>query len=485
MGFIGKFAEEPRYQGAGSSQVNAFRVDKILEHKDDYKFDYQGYEPGFNFKGKISKKLEKKAVKLAEKCDVLVVFAGLDNVTEAEGLDRENIKIPANQLHLIETLKATGKKIIVVLSAGAVIEIPFAKEVDGLIHSYLPGQAGSLAVLRILQGDANPSGHLAETYPLKLEDAPTFDTFHMHPNLMEYRESIFVGYRYYERAQKPILYPFGYGLSYTKFEYSNLKVSDKGVSFDIKNVGEFDGKATPQLYVGKKDSKIFRAVNELKGFAKELILKGETKHFEIPFDEYTFRYFNVKTNKWEIEDGAYEIYICESLYDIKLEGSISKKGTTDVVPYEEKELQKYFDCDIKNITTKEFEKLLGREIPNHDISFYKKKRLVVDYWTTVEYLRYAKGWTGRLFAWVIRFVIRLMRAFGNKATANTLIMGVLHEPMRGLSRMTGGAIHWEQLDGLITAFNGKTCKGLHKFFKEGRRIKKEEKLRKKAEKNKK
>ena len=483
VGFIGKFAEEPRYQGAGSSQVNAFRVDKILEHKDDYKFNYVGYEPGFSFKGKVSKKLEKKALALANQCDVLVVFAGLDNVTEAEGLDRADIKIPANQLHLIEQLKTTGKKIVVVLSAGAVIEIPFAKEVDGLLHSYLPGQAGSLAVLRILQGDANPSGHLAETYPLKLEDVPTFDLFHMHPNMMEYRESIFVGYRYYEKANKPILYPFGYGLSYTKFEYSNLKVSEKGVSFDVKNVGEFDGKAVPQLYVGKKDSKIFRAVKELKGFAKELIKVGETKHFEIPFDDYSFRYFNVKTNKWEIEDGNYEIYIGESLYDIKLEGSIKKTGTTNVIPYESKELEKYYDCDIKNISHEDFEKLLGREIPNHDISFYKKKRIVIDYWTTVEYLRYSRGWTGRLFAWAIRLVIRLLRRFGNKATANTLIMGVLHEPMRGLSRMTGGAIHWEQLDGLITAFNGHTIKGFHKFFKEGRRIKKEEKLRKKAQKN--
>ena len=178
-----------------------------------------------------------------------------------------------------------------------------------------------------------------------------------------------------------------------------------------------------------------------------------------------------------------QLFEFSELYNIKLEGSIKKTGTTNVVPYESKELEKYYDCDIKNISHEDFEKLLGREIPNHDISFYKKKRIVIDYWTTVEYLRYSRGWTGRLFAWAIRLVIRLLRRFGNKATANTLIMGVLHEPMRGLSRMTGGAIHWEQLDGLITAFNGHTIKGFHKFFKEGRRIKKEEKLRKKAQKN--
>ena len=484
VGFVGRFAEEPRYQGAGSSTVNAYKVDKILEHKDDYKFDFVGYEPGFKFKEKVVKKLEKRAIKLANQCDVVVVFAGLDNVTEAEGLDRENIKIPASQLHLIDELKKTGKKVVVVLSAGSVIEIPFAKQVDGLLHSYLPGQAGSLAVLRILQGEANPSGHLAETYPLKLEDAPTFDYFHMHPNMMQCRESVYVGYRYYEKANVPILYPFGYGLSYTKFVFSDLKVNAKGITFVVKNSGDFDGKVTAQLYIGKKDSKIFRPVKELKGFSKELIKKGESKAITIPFDEYTFRYFNVKTNKWEIEDGQYEIYVGESLYDIKLTDQIEMKGTTDVVPYDAKLLEKYFNCDVKSVNQEEFEQLLGWKIPNHDIVFYKKKRIVIDYWTTVEYLRYARGWAGRFFARVIRFAIRMLRAFGKKTTANTLIMGVLHEPMRGLSRMTGGAIPWSALDGLIAAFNGHFFKGFHKFFKEKRRIKKEEKLlKKKAKQN--
>ena len=484
VGFIGKFAEEPRYQGAGSSQVNAFKVDKILEHKEDYKFDFVGYEPGFNFKGKISKKLEKKAIKLADKCDVVVAFVGLDNVTEAEGLDRENISIPNNQLHLIDELIKTGKKIIVVLSAGAVIELPFAKKVNGLLHSYLPGQAGSLAVLRILQGDANPSGHLAETYPFKLEDTPTYELFHMHPNYTEYRESIFVGYRYYEKANVPVLYPFGYGLSYTKFDYSNIKISDNKVQFNVRNSGEFDGKAVCQLYIGKKDSKFYRPVKELKGFEKIELAKGEEKEVTIYFDEYSFRYFNVKTNKWEIEDGQYEIYIGESLYDIKLQGTINKVGTTDVIPYEGIS-EKYLNADVKAISKDDFEQLLGYNIPDHEIKFYKKKRLIVDYWTTVEYLKYARGWAGRFFAWVIRFGIKALKAFGNKTLSNTIVMGVFHEPMRGLSRMTGGAIHWAQLDGLIMVFNGHFFKGFHKFFKEGRRIKKEEKAAKKAAKNKK
>ena len=479
VGFIGKFAEEPRYQGAGSSNVNAYKVDKILEHKDKYNFDFVGFEQGFKFKNKVSKGLEKKALKLAAQCDVVVVFAGLDNVTEAEGLDRPNIKIPDNQIHLINELKKTGKKVVVVLNAGSVIEIPFAKEVDALVHSYLPGQAGTLAVLRILQGDANPCGHLAETYPLKLEDVPTFETFHMHPNMNLYKESIYVGYRYYEKANVKVLYPFGYGLSYTSFKYENLKVDENGITIDVTNTGNYDGKTVVQMYVGKKDSSIFRPVKELKGFEKVFLAKSETKTVTIPFDEYTFRYFNVFTNKWEVENGVYQIYVGESLYGIKAVGEISKKGTTDTNPYDKHLVEKYYSCDIKNINQDEFEQLYGKEIPNHDIHFYKKKRIVVDYWTTVQYLRYARGWTGRFFAWVIRVAIKLMRAFGNKTNANTIEMGVLHEPMRGLSRMTGGAIHWDQLDGLISTFNGHFFKGFHKFFKEGRRIKKEEKLRKK------
>lgn len=484
VAFIGKFCEQPRFQGAGSSVVNSYKVDKILDFKNDYNFDFVGYEPGFSFNGKIKKGLEKKAIALANKADTVIMFVGLDNVTEAEGLDRENIKIPENQLHLMDQILALGKKVIAIIYAGSVVEIPFAKKVNGLIHAYLLGQAGAKAVLEVIQGEINPSGHLAETYPFKLEDVPSYNWFHQHPNYNEYQESIFVGYRYYETAKVPVLYPFGYGLSYTTFKYDNLVVEENGVKVSVSNTGSVKGKAVVQLYVGKKDSKIFRAAKELKGFAKVELKPGETKEVTIPFEEYTFRYFNVVTNKWEVEDGEYQLYIGESVQDIKLEGSISRKGTTTKLPYDKKKLPNYFAGNIKNLNEDEFKTLYGKEIPSHEIVFYKKKRAVVNYWTTVEYLRYAPGWAGRFFAGAVRFGVGLLRAFGNKTMANTLVMGVMHEPMRGLSRMTGGAIHWAQLDGLIMVFNGHFFKGFHVFFKEGRRIKRERKQALKAAKGK-
>ncbi|MCQ2776145.1 MAG: glycoside hydrolase family 3 C-terminal domain-containing protein [Bacilli bacterium] len=485
VAFIGKFCEEPRYQGAGSSVVNSYKVDKILDFQNEYKFDFVGYEPGFTFKGKIKKGLEKKAIKLAKKSDTVVLFVGLDKVTEAEGMDRKDLKIPQNQLHLVDEILKLGKKVIAIIYAGSVVEIPFAKKVNGLIHAYLLGQAGAKAVLDVIEGTVNPSGRLAESYPFKLEDCPSFDTFHEHPNYVRYKESIYVGYRYYEKADIPVLYPFGYGLSYSKFAYTDFEIDKNGVKVTVKNISEVDGKEVVQLYIGKNESCVYRPVKELKGFEKVFIKAGESAEVYIPFDEFTFRYFNVKTNKFEIEDGEYQIYICGSLKDVKLTGHITFDGTTDEVPYNKNELPHYFNCDIKNVDNNEFEKVLGYKIPDHEIKFYKKNRIVVDYWTTVEYLKYSKRWAGRFFAWAIRFVINVLSALGNKETANTLIMGVLHEPMRGLSRMTGGAIHWKQLDGLIMVFNGHFFKGFHKFFKEGRIIHKEEKASRKKNKRKK
>lgn len=480
VAFIGKFIEEPRYQGAGSSVVNPHKLDRVLDSIKEYEFEYVGYEPGFDFTGKVKKGLIKKAVELANKADKVVVFAGLDNVTEAEGIDRKNILLPEGQLALIDELLKLNKKVIVCLSCGSVVELPFAKKVNGLLHHYLTGQAGAKAILNILTGEVNPSGKLAETYPLHYEDTPSYNYFHKKENTAEYRESIYVGYRYFEKVNKEVLYPFGYGLSYTKFAYSDLNVSNLGVTFKLKNVGDVEGKEIAQMYIGLKDSKIFRAVKELKGFVKEDLKPGEEKEVFIPFDDYSFRYFNVKTNKWEVEEGEYTIYVGSSSKDIHLTGSIHQKGTTDVLPYDEEKLSTYYTGDPREVNDEQFKELLGRDIPDGNIKFYKKKRIVVDYFTTVEQLRYSKRWVGRLFSWAIRFAIKFLRFFGNPTLANTLVMGVQNQPMRALSRMTGGAIHWKQLDGLIMVFNGHFFKGLKKFFKEGSAIKKQRKAEAKA-----
>ena len=482
VAFIGKFIEQPRYQGAGSSLVNPTRLDKALDLINESELNSIGYEPGFHLNGKKSKNRVNRAVKLAKEADVIVLFLGLDELSEAEGIDRKNMRLPDNQLELLDELYKLNKPIVVCLFSGSALELPFAKKVDGLIHCHLTGQASANAVINVLTGKVNPSGKLSESYPYFYRNYPASKYFHSNFDLAEYRESIFVGYRYYEKSHTDVLYPFGYGLSYTKFEYKDLVLGEKGVTFKLKNIGSVKGKEVAQMYIGLENSKVFRPVKELKGFVKVELEPGEEKEIFIPFDEYSFRYFNVKTNKWEIEEGNYDISIGGSSKDIWLKERLHVKGTTDVVPYDIAKCPDYFTGHVNDIDTKQFEYVLGRSVPNGLTSFLttKKRRIKVTYWTTVEHLKYAPGWTGRVFAGGITLAINFMKLV-NPKQANTMIMGVYHLPMRGLSRMTGGALRWEQLDGLITMFNGHFFKGLHMYNQAGREYKKRIKEQKRLE----
>lgn len=479
---IGDFAENPRYQGAGSSVVNPTKLDNTLALLSEYPVQSVGFEKGFDRYGKKKKGLVKKAVRLAEKADTVLVYLGLDEVTESEGMDRKNMRIPENQRALLAALKKTGKTIVTVLSCGSAVEVDFDADTDALLYAALSGQGGARAVLNVLTGKVNPSGKLSETYPLRYEDTPSASHFPGLEATVEYREGLFIGYRYYDTVNAPVKYPFGYGLSYTKFEYSDMKADDKGVTFTLKNVGGVAGKEVAQMYVSAVNGEVFRPKKELKGFKKVYLEPGEEKQVHIPFDEYTFRYFNVDTNKWEVEGCDYNIIVGASVADEKLSAKISVQGTDAKCPYDAAKLPSYYSGKAADVSDAEFETLLGRPIPDPRLKFYKKKRIVVDYNTTVKNLRYSRGWAGRFFAWGIRFGIKFLRGIGQRMTSNVLIMGVFYQPMRGLSRMTGGAISFPQLDGMIMMFNGHFFKGVHKFFKEGRKRKKAAKLAKKAQK---
>ena len=480
VAFIGDFLFKPRYQGAGSSIVNPTKLDNTVDLLKDLELNVVGYARGFNRYGKKSKKLHKEAMELAAKADVVVLYLGLDEVTEAEGLDRKNLLLNDNQLELIKDIKEIGKKIVVVLSCGSAVELPFVNDVDGLLHCYLNGQAGAQAVLNILSGKVNPSGKLSETYPIKLEDVASSDNFPSHTRTIEYREAYGIGYRYFEKANVAVRFPFGFGLSYTKFEYKNLQVNNKGISFEITNAGKVDGKEIAQMYVALDDSMIIRPLKELKGFIKVDLKAGETKKVKIPFDDKTFRYFNTKTDKWEIEKGNYRILVGASSDDIKLEATIEQAGTNAEAPYNKTDLPNYTVGTLRNIPDEEFALLLGHDIPDGSLPFYKKNRLVVDYNTTVKELRYAKRWVGRLVGKAIPWFARVLAKIGKKELSNTLIMGVVHQPMRGWSRFSQGGLRMSQLDGLIMMFNGHFWKGLHHFNKEGRKYKKLAKEEKKA-----
>ncbi len=480
--FIGDFAKKARYQGGGSSCVNPTKLENVVDNIDESDpINFIGYARGFDQYGKRSKKLVKEAVELAEKSEKIVLFLGLDDVTESEGKDREDMKLPANQLELLQELKALGKPIVIVLSCGSPVETDWDKDANALLCVYLTGQAGAQAILDNLMGVTNPSGKLVETFPHKLEDTPAYNYYLKKEMTAEYREGIYVGYRYYDKAGVEPKYPFGYGLSYTSFKYSDLNVSSEGVSFTIENVGDRDGAEIAQLYIGAKDSKVFRPVKELKGFKKVFIKAGESVNVQIPFDEYTFRWFNVKTNKWEIEDCEYSVLIGASSRDIRLEGAIRPEGGIAAdTDYDENVLAAYYSGQVANVDDAAFEAILGREIPDGDLKFIndKKTRIEVDYNTAVIQLRYAKGWTGRAFAWGISFGEKFLRAIGKRSLANVLKIGPYYMPVRGLSRLTGGMITMAQLDGLITMFNGHFFKGLGQFFKGGKKNKAEEKTEK-------
>lgn len=469
VALIGDFAANPRYQGAGSSIVNPTKLANLSDTKE---LNIIGCEKGFDRYGKDKPKLIKRAVRLAKKADVAVLCLGLDEVTEAEGLDRENILIPENQRELFRYVKLFAKKTVVVLSCGSAVETGWCRSADGIVYACLAGQAGANAVAGVLSGRVNPSGKLSETFPVKYGDCPTANFFPGGPMTVEYREGLFVGYRYFGTANVKTAYPFGFGLSYTTFEYENLSFDEKGVSFTVKNTGDRDGKEIAQLYIGKKDGKVFRPAKELKGFKKVFVKAGESVKVSIPFDDKTFRYFDVNTNKWETEGGAYEVYIGASAEDIKLCGGVVKQGTADVCPYDISKLPSYYSGKIANVGDEEFKELLGRDIPDSGYDFYKRKRMVIGENSTVADLRYSRRWVGRAFAGVIRIAISFLRKIGKRTTANTLVMGVTHQPVRGLAKF--GGMSRRQMEALLLMFNGHFFKGAFRFLSK-EKVKKEDK----------
>ena len=469
VALIGDFAKNPRFQGAGSSKVNppeVFNHVDILSKTEG--LDCIGYEQGYERYGKKNNGLAKKAIELANKADVILYFIGLDEHTEVEGLDRESFTLRQNQIDLLKELKKTGKKIVTILACGASVELKEVDEnTDSLVYIGLSGQCGAKALAKILTGEVNPSGHLSESFPISYDDIPTSKYFPGKFRTSEYRESIYVGYRYYTTRDIPVLYPFGFGLSYSKFEYSNLSVDDNGVHFTVKNVSDVAGKEVAQLYIGLPNSRIFRAKRELKGFVKVYLEPGESKECTIPFDKYSFRYFNVKTNKFEVEEGDYEILVGASSVDLRLRGMIHRHGTTEDLPYQDLNLEHYKTGDIKDVPDEEFMALLGHDIPDCHFKTNAKGRYIVDSNTTMRDLVNAQGWFGRFFGRAVRFAIKVLYFFGNRSMGDMLVQGVWNQTVKTISRMTNGFMSWGQLLGLIDMFNGHFFHGLSTFFKEG------------------
>lgn len=455
---LGHFAEKPRYQGAGSSLVNPTRLETTLQEFHNSGLIMSAYEMGYERNKKTDLKLIDRAKTAAASSDYVIIYAGLDEISESEGMDRNHMKMPNNQIDLIEAVAKVNENIIVVLSAGSAIEMPWIQHVKAIVHGYLNGQAGASAVLDIINGSFTPSGKLNETYPLKYEDNSTINYFPGKESTSEYRESLYVGYRYYESVNKRVLFPFGYGLSYTTFSYSDLKVSDSQVSFKIKNTGSYDGAEIAQLYISKESEEIFRPVRELKGFSKVFIKKGEEKEVTIPLDDKAFRYFNIHTQKWEIEGGNYTLSIGINAHEMVLQSDIFVEGTNAKTPYQKETLPSYFSGRITDVDDKQFSNILNHSIPD---SKWNKGGLIGAN-DAICQLYYAKSLLARM---VYKVLTALKNRSENKGKPNLNLLFIYNMPFRGIAKMTGGLIDMPMVDGILMIVNGKGVKGLSHFIK--------------------
>lgn len=308
IGLFGYMAKEPRYQGYGSSRIVPTKLLSVTDILKKVPF-----AKGYNKYGKTTDELINEAVELAKNVETAVIFAGLNGEDEAEGLDRTTMAMPEGHNRLIEAVAEVNPNTVVVLFSGSVIETPWADSVKAILYMGLPGQAGAEAVINLLSGKANPCGKLAETWPFEYSDVPSAGYYSNGNRDAEYREGIYVGYRYYEKAGVPVRFAFGSGLSYTTFEYKNLKVVGCNVYVTVKNTGNVPGKEIVELYVSKKDSAVHRPVKELKDFAKVYIRPGEEKTVKLTLSEYSFRVYY--GGEFVVEDGEYEITAGPSLSD--------------------------------------------------------------------------------------------------------------------------------------------------------------------------
>nr|WP_294493354.1 glycoside hydrolase family 3 C-terminal domain-containing protein [uncultured Mediterraneibacter sp.] len=467
VALIGDFAFDPRYQGAGSSMVNATQLDKMTELIDEYELVVAGTSKGYIRTGEADAVLQKEAVDLAQSVDVVLYCFGLDELSESEGIDRSHMRIPQNQIELLEAMARVNENIVGILSAGAAIEMPWHHCLKGILHGYLYGQAGAGAMLDILTGKVNPSGRLNETYPLRYEDTPAFRYFPSEERNSEYREGLYVGYRYYDTSKVRVMYPFGFGLSYTEFSYKDLQIDEKGVSFTLTNTGSMDGAEVAQLYVGLKDAKVYRPEKELKGFCKVFLKAGESKTVRIDFDDRTFRYWNVRTNSWEIEGGAYEIMIGASSADIRLSAGVEVEGTTEEYPYYTNRMPSYYSGLIQQVSDEEFTELLGAPIPSGKWS----GELTVN--DAICQMYYAKSAIAR-FAY--KKLTKMKKKSEDAGKPDLNILFIYNMPFRAIAKMTGGMVSMEMVEGIVTMVNGHLFRGLGRtisgFFRNRRRNKK-------------
>ena len=452
VGIIGDFARNPRYQGAGSSMVNPTRLDNLYDCLRAAGVSIASYAQGFDRrKPNPDQKLIDEAVRVAEAAPVVLLCVGLDEIAESEGMDRSNMELSKGQRELIEAVCKVNRNVVLVLSGGSPFVIPGSFR--AAIHGYLGGQAGAGAMADALLGKVNPSGKLNETWPLQLEDTPACAYFPSKERTAEYREGLYIGYRYYDTANIPVRYPFGHGLSYTTFLYSDIRAEKDRVTFTIANVGAWDGAEVAQVYVSCKDGNVFRPQKELKGFAKVFLKAGESRTVSVSLDDKAFRYFNVKTNRWEVESGIYTISVASDAAHVRLSANIRVEGTNAPAPYGA--LPGYESGRITRISEVEYRDLLGHPIPDGHWGGELTRN------DAICQLYYAKTGAARL---VYKILTHMKEKSEAKGLPDLNILFVYNMPFRALAKMSGGLMSDRMVDDVVLLVNGHFWRGLGRLI---------------------
>lgn len=461
---IGAFADNPRYQGAGSSIINPTMIDSGRRAFNNSPISVK-FADGYDRSGKRKNEdaYITEACNLAKNASKAVVFIGLTDDYESEGFDRSTMKLPDGHNRLVEAVSRVNDNVIVVLEGGSPVEMPWADDVKAILNAYLGGQSVAPAIVDVLTGKANPCGKLAETYPICLKDTPTSFRYPDSKEDVQYRESIFIGYRYYDKVERNVRFPFGFGLSYTSFEYSDIKLKKKNltkgegakVTFTIKNTGDVAGSEIAQVYVAKPESKIFRAPKELKGFVKIHLDPGEEKKVSVELDDRAFAFWNTATENWCVESGEYKILVGASSRDIRLEGAAKMKSEDDETIVDLRESAGvYFDGDPARAREDDFKVIYGGEFKlapeitsdslNNSIERSKDKGLAKFIYNTVDLAMKPKG------------------GVGSSMITNT----IMQTPIRNYVSMSNGLFTEDMADGLLKVFEGKgVAKGVGKIAK--------------------
>ncbi|HEY8443469.1 MAG TPA: glycoside hydrolase family 3 C-terminal domain-containing protein [Clostridia bacterium] len=455
---IGALAKHPRYQGSGSSKINPYNLVSFLDGIENQKISYE-YLEGYDINSElVDYELISQAVRAAKNYNNIVVFIGLTEEYESEGYDRKHMRLPQAHYCLVDELLKVKSDFVVVLSGGAPVELDNIINAKGILLQYLTGEAAD-ASIDIIYGKVNPSGKLAETWPIKLEDNPSYPNFTRDNNSAHYKETIFVGYRYYDTFDKKAMFPFGYGLSYTSFELKDFKLKTDNdniiVNLTIKNIGDFDGAEVIQVYVGKPDSAVVRVKKELKAFKKAYLRKGEKSEVSLIIPKSSLAFYNTAEKRWTLESGEYKIFVGASSADIVFESAVKIEG-------EEFRLPEYFPPKKPILNDQEFSTLLGRPLTPKSV---KRKR-------PFDFNCALKDMENTIIGRVLKKQLaKELKTDFNKPADRETFEATIELPVRMLAMLSEGALPKEMMEGLLNIANRKYFKGLAKVLKSRKRKK--------------